>query len=72
MGRRERRRFADESKAEVVCLVRSSGKSIPGVTRDLDVTESAVGGWVQRAEAQGSKPGGLTATERGELGRLRR
>ncbi len=72
MGRRERRRFTDEFKAEVVGLVRASGKSSPEVSRDLDLTASAVRGWVQRAETQGSSPGGLTAAEREELGRLRR
>ena len=72
MGRRERRRFTDDFKAGVVGLVRSSGKSIPEVSRDLDLTESAARGWVQRAETRGSSPGGLTAAEREELGRLRR
>ena len=64
MGRCERRRFTDEFKAEVVCLVRSSGKSIPEVSQDLDLTESAVRAWVQRAETQGSSPGGLSASVR--------
>jgi transposase len=72
LGRRERRRFTDEFKAEVVGLVRTSGKSIPEVGQDLDLTESAVRAWVQRAETQGGRPGGLTAAERDELGRLRR
>ena len=47
MGRRERRRLTDEFKAEVVGLVRSSGKSIPEVGRDLDLNESAVTAWLQ-------------------------
>jgi transposase len=64
MGRRERRRFTDEFKAEVVGLVRSSGKSIPEVSHDLDLTESAVRAWVQRAKTQGNSPGGLTAAVR--------
>ena len=59
-------------KAEVVGLVRTRGQSIPEVSRDLDLTESAVRGWVQRAETQTSRPGGLTTAEREELGRLRR
>ncbi len=72
MGRRERRRFADEFKAEVVGLVRSSGKSILEVSRDLDLTESAVRGWGQRAEAQGGRQSSLSPAEREELARLRR
>jgi transposase len=72
MGRRERRRCADELKAEVVGLVRSSGKSLREVSRDLDLTESAVRAWVERAKTQASRPGGLTAAERQEPGRRRR
>lgn len=71
-GRRERRRFTDEFKAEVVGLVRSSGKGIPEVSQDLDLTESAVRGWVQRAESQGGHQSGLSAAEREEWARLRR
>ncbi|MHB1525532.1 MAG: transposase [Candidatus Dormibacteria bacterium] len=64
MGRQEPRQLTDEFKAEVVGLVRSSGKSIPEASQDLDLTESAVRAWVQRAETQGSSPGGLTAAVR--------
>ena len=72
MARRERRRFTDEYKAEVVALVRSSGKTIPEVSRDLDLTETAVREWVQKAEVAEGKRAGLTAAEREELVRLRR
>ena len=68
MGRRERRRFTDEFKAEVVGLVRS-GRSVAEVSRDLDLTESAVRTWVHRAEDRGSS---LSVAEREELSRLRR
>ncbi len=46
MARRERRKFTDEFKAEVVALVGSSGKSIGQISRDLDLTETAVREWV--------------------------
>ena len=72
MARRERRRFSDEYKAEVVALVRSSGKSIGEISRDLDLTETAVREWVQRADVDGGKRNGLTTAEREELSRLRR
>ena len=49
MARRERRKFTDEFKAEVVTLVGSSGKSIGEISRDLDLTETAVREWVKRA-----------------------
>lgn len=52
--------------------MRTSGKSIPEASRDLDLTESALRGWVQRAEAENSSPSELTAAERGELAGLMR
>ncbi len=72
MARRERRRFSDEYKAEVVALVRSSGKSAGAISRDLGLTETAVRDWVKRAEIDGGKRNGLTTAEREELSRLRR
>jgi len=72
MARRERRKFTDEYKAEVVALVRSSGKNIGEISRDLDLTETAVREWVQRADVDGGKRNGLTTAEREELSRLRR
>jgi transposase-like protein len=72
MARRERRKFSDEYKAEVVALVRSSGKSIGEISRDLDLTETAVREWVQRADVDGGTRTGLTTAEREELSRLRR
>jgi transposase len=72
VARRERRRFTDEYKAEVVALVHSAGKSIGEVSRDLDLTETAVREWVQRAEVEGGRRPGLTTPEREELSRLRR
>jgi transposase len=72
MARRERRKFTDEYKAEVVALVRSSGKGISAISRDLDLTETAVREWVQRADVDGGTRNGLSTAEREELTRLRR
>jgi transposase len=72
MGRRERRKFTDEFKAEVVALVRSSGKSIGQISRDLDLTETAVREWVKRAEVDGGVRDGLTTSAREEIAQLRR
>jgi transposase len=72
MARRERRKFSDEYKAEVVALVRSSGKGIGEISRDLDLTETAVREWVQRADVDSGTRNGLTTAEREELSRLRR
>jgi transposase len=72
--RRQRRSFTDEFRAGAVRLVLVEGKSIPQVARDLDLTESSVRTWVERARAdQGKgKPGVLTTVEREELAELRK
>jgi transposase len=72
--RRARRTFSEEFKAGAVRLVLEEGKSIPKVALELDLTESALRGWVERAKADRGKgkPGALTTVEREELARLRK
>ena len=72
MGSRARRTFTAEFKAETVELIRSSGKSVGEVCRDLALTETAVRRWVQQAEVDAGKRPGLATVEREELARLRR
>ncbi len=74
MERRKRRQFSAEYKAEVVGLVRSSGKSVGQVARELDLTETAVRNWVRQGgiDAKRDPQGPLTSEERAELARLRR
>jgi transposase-like protein len=71
---RKRRSFSAEYKAEVVELIRTSGKSVGQVARELDLTETAVRKWVAQAEvdAGGGPEGALSSEEREELRRLRR
>src|SRR5437667_11932871 len=49
--KRPRRTFTDDFKAGAVRLVLDEGKTIPQVARDLDLTESALRIWVERARA---------------------
>ena len=73
LGRRARRSFTPEFKADAVRLVRA-GKTPTQVAKELDLTETALREWVKRADADvgiGS-PGVLTTEERQELSRLRR
>lgn len=74
MARRKRRKFTDEYKAEVVRLVRTSGKSVGEVAQELDLTETAVRAWVKQAgiDEKRDPQGPLTSEERAELTRLRR
>ncbi len=72
--RRKRRSFTAEFKVEAVRLVLEEGKTVGQVARDLDLTETALRTWVERARAdrgQG-KAGALTTAEREELARLRK
>ena len=74
MGRRKRRKFTPEYKAEVVKLIKASGKSIGQVARELGLTETAVRAWVAHAEIDEKRDphGPLTTEERAEVVRLRR
>jgi transposase len=70
---RPRRFFPPEYKAEVVELIRTTGKTVGQVARELDLTETAVREWVKRADLDaGRRSDGLTTAERDELRRLRR
>jgi transposase len=71
--RRPRRRFDDDFKAQAVRLVLDEGKSVGSVARDLDLTETALREWVNRARADRTNgKTGLTTAEREELARLRK
>ncbi len=71
-GRRARRSFTPEFKADAVRLVKS-GKTVGQVARELDLTETALREWVRRADADaGERQDVLTTEERQELARLRR
>jgi transposase len=72
MTTRSRRSFAPEFKAQTVELVRTSGKSVGEVCRDLDLTETVVRRWVAQADVDAGRRDGLTTAEREELSRLRR
>ena len=74
MERKKRRKFTREYKAEIVRLVRTSGKSIGQVAKELDLTETAVRAWVKRADIDEKRDpnGPLHSEERAEVTRLRR
>ena len=72
-NRRPRRQFDDEFKAGAVRLVLDEGQTLGGVSRGLDLTESALRNWVEHARADRTKGRtGLTTEEREELRRLRK
>jgi transposase len=71
---RPRRSFTDEFKAGAVALVLKGGKTVSEVGRELDLTVSSLGKWVEQARADAGKStrGTLTTEEKEELSRLRR
>ena len=74
MARRKRRKFSAEFKADAVRLVTTGGKTIADVTKQFDLTETALREWVKRAEADAGRgpSDALTTTERAELVDLRK
>src|SRR5712671_3462647 len=72
MTARQRRSFAPEFTAHTVELVRTSGKFVGEVCRDLDRTETAVRRWIAQADIDEGRRDGLTTAEHDELSRLRR
>lgn len=73
-ARRKRRAFTAEFKADAVKLCLAGGRPVGQVAKDLDLTETALRGWVRQAEIDAGQgaPEALTTEERTELGRLRR
>jgi len=72
-GRRAKRSFTPEFKADAVRLVRS-GKSASLVAKKLDLTETTLREWAKRADADAGLGSSdvLMTEERAELARLRR
>ena len=66
--------YPAEFRAQAVELVRTSGKSILEVARELGVSGEGLRRWVRQAEADAGRgrPGELTTDEKAELQRLRR
>jgi transposase len=68
------KRYTAEFKRDAVELVRSSGRNVTEVARELGVSPEGLRGWVKQARVdQGEGPAGaLTTAEREELVRLRK
>lgn len=73
-AKRPRRSFTDEFKADTVRLCKAGDRTIGQVAKDLDLTETALREWVNRADLAASTNSGdtLSAEERDELRELRK
>jgi transposase len=62
------RKYPDELRERAIREVRSTGRPIAHVARDLGIHKEAMRGWVRQAEADaGERDDRLTTAERDEL-----
>ncbi len=64
--------YPPQFKEEAIKLMRSSGKSLAQISRELDVSEQTLRNWRKQEEIDEGEREGLTTDEREELGRLKK
>jgi transposase len=67
---RRRRQFTEEFKRDAVDLVRSTGRPIAQIARELGIYDSTLGNWVRQDRIDRGEREGLTSDERARLGQL--
>jgi transposase len=67
---RTRRGFTTEFKGDAVELVRSSGRPIAAIARELGIYDSTLGNWVRQDRIDRGEREGLTTEERARLRQL--
>jgi transposase len=69
---RNRRQFTAEFKRDAVELVRSSGRPIAEVARELGIYDSTLGNWVRQDRIDRGEQDGLSSDEQTRLRELER
>ena len=69
---RTRREFTKEFKRDAVELVRTTGRPIAHIARDLGIYDSTLGNWVRQDAIDRGEHEGLTSEERARLTQLER
>jgi transposase len=64
--------YSLEFRREAVRLLRTSGRSVPQLARELGCSPQSLRNWSRRLDVDAGKAEGLTSDEREELRRLRR
>jgi transposase len=67
---RTRRGFTKEFKRDAVELVRSTGRPIAQIARELGIYDSTLGNWVRQDHIDRGEQEGLTTEERARLRQL--
>src|SRR4029450_5953741 len=70
--RRTRRQFPPEFKHDAVELVRTSGRPIAQIARELGIYDSTLGNWVRQARIDRGEQDGLTSDQQARLRELER
>jgi transposase len=64
---RRRRRFSEEFKRDAVELVRTTGRPIAQIARELEIYDSTLGNWVRQDRIDRGEAEELTSDERARL-----
>jgi transposase len=67
---RNRRQFTAEFKRDAVQLVRTTGRPIAEIARELGIYDSTLGNWVRQERIDRGEAEGLTTEERARLRQL--
>jgi transposase len=70
--RRNRRRFTAEFKRDAVELVRTSGRPLAEIARELGIYDSTLGNWVRQDRIDRGDQDGLSTDDRARLRELER
>lgn len=69
---RSRRQFTAEFKRDAVDLVRTSGRPIAEIARELGIYDSTLGNWVRQDRIDRGEQDGLSSDEQARLRALER
>jgi transposase len=70
--RRSRRQFTAEFKRDAVDLVRTTGRPIAEIARELGIYDSTLGNWVRQDRIDHGEQDGLSSDEQARLRALER